>query len=423
MELKEISEKVEVLRREVADVCSQLVQRPSQHPEGKTDGCVTYIKDYFDGLGIETEVYTLEEGKPNIVARIKGKSSSTIFWVGHLDVVPEGKPENWTYPPYSGAIKDGMIYGRGSSDMKGACASAMVAAKVLNEYQPPHNMDFWFTADEEVGGRAGARWLAEKHIFKGEACIIGDGGGSSPGLVNIGVGNKGGLGMRLIARGRTAHGSRPYLGENAIDRLLAVIPYVRRIGDYRLELPPDLAPLVKSSAEFLLRDQTLTEAQRLATKSLYDYPTGPSLNIFRGGVKSNVVPDYAEAQFDVRLTPGCDAGRVKARLEELVAEAGVPGVVVEASASQTVGYYEPPGSAPVASLSEAVRLVTGVKPALTIAPWGTDAVSVKRFLGVPCLIFGPMVESQLHSPDEYVPVENLVTAAKVYATYPYVYGG
>jgi succinyl-diaminopimelate desuccinylase len=334
-----------------------------------------------------------------------------------------GGPENWTYPPFSGIIGDSRVWGRGSSDMKGACASAMVAAKVLSELDSvPNNVDFWFTADEEIGGRAGARWLAEKRIFRGDLCIIGDGGGSTPGLVNIGVGNKGGLGMRLVARGKTAHGSVPYLGENALDRLLAAIPCARRIGDYRLELPAELAPVVKSSVEFLLKEEGLTETQRLATKSLYDYPTGPSLNILKGGVKGNVVPDYAEAQFDVRLTPGCDAGKVKARLEELVAEAGVSGVTVEASASGTVGYYEPVGSPFVASLSEAVEGVMGVKPALTIAPWGTDAVSVKRFLGVPCLIFGPMVESQLHNPNEYVPVDNLVAAAKVYAVYPFFYG-
>jgi len=422
MQLKGVSERVETLREEVAEVCSQLVQLPSEHPEGRTDGCVEYIKDYFGKLGIETEVYTLEKGKPNIVAHIKGESNRTIFWLGHIDEVPEGKLENWTYPPFSGTIKDGMVWGRGSSDMKGACASAMIAAKVLSEVRPPLNVDFWFTADEEIGGRAGARWLAEKRIFKGEACIVGDGGGSTPGLVNIGVGNKGGLGAKLIARGRTAHGSRPYYGDNAIDKLLAVIPYVKRIGDYRLELPPELASILKSSTKLLLRDQSLTEAQRLAAKRLFYYPSGPSLNVLNGGVKSNVVPDYAEASFDIRLTPGCDAGKVKVQLEELVAEAGVPGVTVQATTSQTVGYYEPWDSPFVASLSEAVQRVTGVRPALTIAPWGTDAVSVKRFLGAPCLIFGPMVETQLHQPNEFVPIDNLVTAAKVYAAYPFFHG-
>ena len=422
-QLEEISKRVESLRGEVAEVCSKLVQFPTPVPPGHTDEIVAYIQKYFDGLDVETKIHTLEERKPNIVARVKGQSDKTILYVGHIDVVPEGKPENWKYPPYSGKItEDGLVWGRGSSDMKGSCASAMVAARVLSEVGSPHNMEFWFTADEEIGGRAGARWLAEKQIFKGEVAIIGDGGGSTPGVINIGVGNKGGIGTRLIARGKTSHGSRPYLGDNALDKLLKVIPYVKRIGEYRLELPPELAPIIKSSVELLLRNEDLTEAQRLAMKSLYDYPTGPSLNILRGGVKGNVIPDYAEAYFDIRLTPGCDPRKVKERLEELVAEAGVPGVTVEASASRTAGYYESADSHHVRWFSEDVRLVTGEKPALTIAPWGTDAVSIKRYTGIPCLIFGPMLEDQLHQPDEHVPIENLVTSAKVYALLPYTYG-
>ena len=237
-----------------------------------------------------------------------------------------------------------------------------------------------------------------------------------------GVGNKGGIGTKLVARGRTAHGSRPYLGDNALDKLLRVIPYVRKIGDYRLELPPELTPIIRSSVELLLKNEKLTEVQRLAVKSLYDYPTGPSLNILRGGVKGNMVPDYAEAIFDIRLTPGCDPLKVKARIEELVEEAGVPGVSVEVRAPRTAGYYEPPNSPAIRYLSEAVQLVTGEEPTLTIAPWGTDAVSIKRYTGMPCLIFGPMLEDQLHQPDEHVPIGNLVTSAKVYALFPYIYG-
>jgi len=421
--MKEVLSRVEDLKGEVAEVCSRLVQYPTPNPPGYTDEVVAYIRDYFDGLGIETEVYEVEERKPNLVARIGGRSGKRILWVGHLDVVPEGKAENWTYPPYSGRVtEEGLIWGRGSSDMKGACAAAMVAARVLSEVGSPHDVEFWFTADEEVGGGAGVRWLAKEGLLRGDVAIIGDGGGSTPGLVSIGVGNKGGIGTKLVARGRTAHGSRPYLGDNALDKLLRVIPYVRKIGDYRLELPPELTPIIRSSVELLLKNEKLTEVQRLAVKSLYDYPTGPSLNILRGGVKGNMVPDYAEAIFDIRLTPGCDPLKVKARIEELVEEAGVPGVSVEVRAPRTAGYYEPPNSPAIRYLSEAVQLVTGEEPTLTIAPWGTDAVSIKRYTGMPCLIFGPMLEDQLHQPDEHVPIGNLVTSAKVYALFPYIYG-
>ena len=418
-----IFECVEALRGEVVEICSRLVQLPSQHPEGNTEECVLFIEEYFDELGVKTDVYTLEEGKPNIVAHVKGISDRTILWIGHLDVVPEGKLENWTHPPYSGKITDdGLIWGRGSTDMKGACAAAIIASRVLNEVGSPHNIEFWFTADEEIGGLSGARWLAEKSFFGGEVAIIGDGGGSTPGFVNVSVGNKARIGTSLIAKGKTAHGSRPYLGDNAIDKLLAVIPHVRKIGEYRLELPPELAPIIKSSVELMLRNNSLTEAQRLGVKSLYDYPTGPSLNILKGGVKGNVVPDYAEAYFDIRLTPGCDPRKVKERIEELVAESGVLGVTVQINAPQIAGYYEPADSSEVSYISEAVQLVTGVQPVLTIAPWGTDAVSIKHYTGLPCLIFGPMLEDQLHKPDEHVPIENLVTSAKVYSIFPFIYG-
>lgn len=418
-ELNRILRELESCRDETAEVCSKLVQFPTAAPPGDTVEIVSYIEDYFRRARIETETHTLETRRPNLVGRIKGESERTLLWIGHLDVVPEGKSENWTYPPYSGSIRDGRVWGRGSSDMKGANASAMVAAKALAQYRPPHNIEFWFTVDEEIGGRAGARWLSEEHILKGDAALIGDGGGCTPGLVNIGIGNKGGLGVRLTARGRTAHGARPYQGDNAIDRLLAAIPYVRRIGDYRLELPAELGPVIKASVETMLKNDCLTDVQRLAVKSLFDYPTGPSLNVIQGGVKSNVVPDYAEASFDIRLTPGCDGTKVKARLDELIAKCGIPGVSVQGSASKTVGYYEPTDSPFVKQLSEAVEFVTGAKPSLTIAPWGTDAVSVRRLAGIPCLIYGPMVETQLHQPNEYVPISNLVTAAKAYAAFPF----
>jgi succinyl-diaminopimelate desuccinylase len=425
---KNITKKVDKLDDETVNICSRLIQFPTQSPPGYTDEIVDFIQSYFKKIGVETEIHTIEKKKPNIVAHIKGASDRTIIWLGHIDVVPIGNPENWAYPPFSGEVKDGKIWGRGSSDMKGSNASAMIAARVLNTVKPPHNIDFWFTADEEIGSRAGVKWLAENQIIKGEVAIVGDGGGCTPGMINIGVGNKGGIGTKIIARGKTAHGSKPFLGENALDRLLKTISMVRRIREYRLELPQDLAPIIKSSVELLLREKGLTVEQKLTIKSLYDYPTGPSLNILNGGVKSNVVPDYAEAYFDIRLTPGSDPMKVRARIMELIQEAGVPGVTSEIRESKTAGYYEPPNAPSVKCLAETVEKVTGEKPALTIAPWGTDAVRLKHFIktdkhpnGIPALIFGPMIENQLHQSNEYVPIQNLITAAKVYALFPFYY--
>lgn len=428
MSIEEILLKVEGLSEEVVEVCSQLIQRPSENPPGRTDGCVEYIKGYFDGLGITNEVYQRDEGKPNIVARVKGSSGRKILWVGHNDVVPVGEPESWKYPPFNGTVADGKVWGRGASDMKGSNASAMIAARVLTEVGCPHDVDFWFTADEEVGGGAGARWLADEHIFEGEVAIIGDASGCDPGQVNVGVGHKGGIGSSLTADGKTAHGSTPYLGDNAIDKLLKVIPYVRRLSEFRLDVPADLEPILESTTEYMLKDDTLDDEQRKAVERLFYYPSGPSLNIIHGGVKSNVVPDRAECRFDIRLTPGIDAMKVKERLEALVAEANVPGVTLVATAAPRVGYYEKADEPSVISLAKAVERVTGEKPPLTLMPWGTDATSIKRNIkterhpdGIPNLLFGPMLRDQLHQSNEYVTTGNLVTAAKVYSVFPFYY--
>ena len=428
MSIEKILSRVEDLSDEVVEVCSQLIQRPSDHPEGRTDGCVEYIKGYFDDLEVESQIYQRDEGKPNIVVRVKGPSGRKILWVGHNDVVPVGEPDSWRYPPFSGTVAEGKVWGRGASDMKGSNASAMIAARVLSEVGCPHDVDFWFTADEEVGGGAGARWLADEKIFEGEVAIIGDASGCDPGLVNVGVGHKGGIGSRLVAEGRTAHGSTPYLGDNAIDKLLKVIPYVKRLSEFRLDIPDDLEPILESTTEYMLKDESLDEGQRKAVERLFYYPSGPSLNIFNGGFKGNVVPDSAQCRFDIRLTPGVDAVKVKERLEALVAEADVPGVTLIARASPRVGYYERADEPSVVSLVEAVERVTGERPPLTLMPWGTDAMSIKRNIrteehpeGIPNLLFGPMLRDQLHQSNEYVTTRNLVTAAKVYSLFPFYY--
>ncbi|MFH1141495.1 MAG: M20/M25/M40 family metallo-hydrolase, partial [Chloroflexota bacterium] len=258
MDLKKIGKLSEAASDEVTELCSGLVKFNSAHPTGYTDEVVTYIKKYLDKHGIENEVHATDPKKSNIVARVKGKGKK-VLWVGHIDVVPEGKPENWTYPPYSGTIADGCVWGRGSSDMKGACAAAMVSARILHEMKDvPNTVEFWFTADEEIGGGAGARWLAESGRFKGDICVIGDGNGGGPEAPSIDLGCKGGAGVKLIARGRTAHGSTPYLGDNAITKLIKGIPWVEKIGEYRLDYPKELKPVIDSSIEFYKTAQPLT---------------------------------------------------------------------------------------------------------------------------------------------------------------------
>lgn len=418
--MKRILSEAEATREEVVRLCSALIRFDSSHPEGRTDECVSYIQSYMDRHGIETEIHSRDPKKLNIVARIPGKTETKVLWVGHLDVVPIGKPEEWGHPPFGGEVEAGYIYGRGASDMKGACAAAMVAARLLNELGSRNTVEFWFTADEEIGGGDGARWLAESGRFKGDICIIGDGTGGGLEHPAIDIGCKGSVPTRLIARGKTAHGSTPFLGDNAIKKLMRAIPYVEWISEYQLQLPRELEEPIKESIAFMMVTLELTDEQKEAVRRVYHYPT-VSCNIIQGGVKRNVVPDYAEATFDIRLTPGSDPQAAKRRIEELVAEAAIPGVEVEVRAPEQAGYYESPNTSFARQLAETLELVTGKRPIFKILTGGTDAISIERYAHIPCLGYGLSMVGEAHKPDERNKIENLILGVKVYTLFPIRY--
>ena len=408
---------------EVAQLTSGLVKYNSAHPDGFTDGCVEYIKAYCDKHGIENEVHANDPKKPNIVARVKGTGDKNIIWVGHIDVVPEGKLENWVYPPYDGVIADDCVYGRGSSDMKGSCAAAMVSARTLNEMESiPNTVEFWFTSDEEIGGGEGARWLAQSGRFKGDICVIGDGNGGGPYAPSIDLGCKGGAGVKLIARGQTAHGSTPYLGKNAITRLIKAIPWVEKVDNFTLDWPEGLKSAVEGSVEYY-KGMTPEESHGVMEKNFYT----PSVtcNIIHAGVKINVVPDYAEAEFDIRLTPGSHPKKVVDRIKDLVKKSGIEGLEVvptrEHAADDYAGYYESPDSSFADQFKAVIKTITGKPVNMKILTGGTDGISTSKIAGIPSLGYGTSLTGQAHQPDERVTIENLVLGVKIFTAFPLVY--
>lgn len=424
MILEKIIELAEKTDKEVAELTSGLVKYNSAHPNGFTDGCVEYIKAYCDKHGISNEVHADDPKKPNLVARVKGTSDKKVIWVGHIDVVPEGKPENWTYPPYDGIIADGYVYGRGSSDMKGSCASAMVSARILNQMESiPNTVEYWFTSDEEIGGIKGARWLAQEGKFKADVCIIGDGNGGGPTAPSIDLGCKGGAGVKLIARGRTAHGSTPYLGDNAITKLINAIPWVEKINDFKLDFPESLMPAVQGSIDYYKAQSPGEDAINKAMEQNF-YTPSVTCNIIQAGVKINVVPDYAEAEFDIRITPGSHPTKVVDRIKELVKESGIDGLEVIGrpyKPEDTAGYYESPSSSFADQFRDVIKQITGKEVNMKFLTGGTDGISTSKIAGIPSLGYGTSLTGQAHQPDERVTIENLVLGVKIFTAFPFLY--
>ena len=417
-----VIEEVEGEESEVVDLTSKLIQFETVSPPSDTRECAEYVRSYLEEAGLETSTYRRRGNKVNVRGRLRGRADETIIWLGHLDVVPPGEPENWSYGPFSGEVADGRVYGRGSTDMKGSCAAAMVAAKVLSnmdEYDGP-TIDFWFTCDEEVGSLDGTRWLAESGVIEGDRCVIGDSFGSTPDKPWIDVGCRSYIRIRLTAHGRTAHGSVPFMGENAIERLIAAISEVMKVGERPLKLPRELNQTLESSTRFLLEDPGLNEKQREEASKLFYHPS-VSLTMIKGGVKVNVIPDLAEAMFDIRVTPGVDVEGVKEAIRVSLSKMDMAGLEMEVT-EVGEGYYEPPTSRVVEGMVRAVELVTGRRPRLKIMAATTDGIHIKNILGIPCVGFGAGVRGKAHTPDEYVTIENLTLTAKVYAVYPLIQG-
>jgi len=419
--INEVLNRIEKLESELISVTSTLIRFQTISPPSNTLECAEYVKSYFEDAGLEVSLHAKEKEKVNVHARVPGESGKTIIWLGHLDVVPAGMREKWRYDPFSGAVEGERIYGRGASDMKGSCAAAMIAAKVLSEVDKKDHatVDFWFTCDEEVGSPNGTRWLVEKGLIRGDACLVGDSLSKSPREPYIDVGCKGYLRLRLKAFGKTAHGSMPFYGDNAIDKLLLAVKNVKKIGDYQLKLPAELENSIKSSINYLLKNRDLTEEQENAIKRAFHYPT-VSLTIISGGIKVNVIPDYAEASFDIRITPGVNPQTIAEKIHELIGNFKASEIEAEILNLES-GYYERWDSDFALSLRRAVEIAVNMPPKPKILLGATDAIPIKKSLGIPCLGFGAGIEELAHAPNEYVTVEGLISAAKVYAILPLLF--
>src|SRR4051812_24528381 len=197
-------------------------------------------------VGIDSQILESERGRASLVARIEGTDSSrpALLVHGHLDVVP-ADPAEWSVHPFSGEERDGYIWGRGAVDMKDmdAMVLALVRDWARTGVRPPRDIVLAFVADEEAGGRLGARWLVDEHrgCFEGCSEAISEVGGFSITvrddlrLYLVQTAEKGLAWMRLTAGGRPGHGSFVH-DDNAVTRLCEA---VARIGSARRPtLPP-----------------------------------------------------------------------------------------------------------------------------------------------------------------------------------------
>ena len=394
-------------RDDLAATTLDLVGVDTRNPPGETRAAAAVVEEWFADLGVETERVAPDAAKPNVLATVPGTADRTLLYNGHLDTVPFDRAA-WSRDPLGERDGD-RVYGRGATDMKGAVAAMLWTARafVETDTRPPLDLAFAFVSDEETGGDAGLAALVARDALAADACVIGE-TTCEQGRHSVTAADRGSVWLTLAAEGEAAHGSRPVLGVNAIDRLYAAVERLRsEFGERELSLDPDVEALVAESVAYYA--PTMGEA---AARDLFATPS-INLGTIEGGEAVNAVPSSARARVDVRLSPGVYTPDLIADLRECVDSC--EGIVV-ADLSWSIGTYEPPDSPLVDATVSAAEDVTGERVYRRAATGGGDAKKLRN-AGIPTVEFGLGTDTA-HAPDEYTTLDALAGNAAVYTRLP-----
>jgi acetylornithine deacetylase/succinyl-diaminopimelate desuccinylase-like protein len=399
--------------------------------------CARWVAERLEEVGYETEyVEAGAPGRGNVFARLPGADPErgALLIHGHLDVVP-AEPADWSVHPFSGAVEDGYVWGRGAVDMKDMVGMTLAVARHLKRegIVPPRDLVFAFLSDEEHGGTYGGPWLVDNRpdLFDGITEAIGEVGGFSltvptrdggeRRLYLVETAEKGLSWMRLSARGRAGHGSMVH-DDNAVT---AVAEAVAKLGRHQFPLV-----LTESVEQFLTAvaeetgytfDVTSPDLEgaiaklggiaRIVGATLRD-TANPTM--LKAGYKANVIPATAEAMIDCRVLPGRKAA-FEREVDELI------GPNVTRSWERDLPSVETSFDGDLVDAMNAALLAND--PDARTVPYmlsgGTDAKAFSR-LGIRCFGFAPLrlppdldFASLFHGVDERVPVDALEFGTRV----------
>ncbi|EOB9086211.1 ArgE/DapE family deacylase [Staphylococcus aureus] len=378
--------------KEKIQLLADIVELQTEN-NNEIDVC-NYLTDLFDKYDIKSEILKVNEHRANIVAEI-GNGSPILALSGHMDVVDAGNQDNWSYPPFQLTEKDGKLYGRGTTDMKGGLMALVVSLIELKEQNElPHGTIRLLATAGEEKEQEGAKLLADKgYLDDVDSLIIAEPTGSG-----IYYAHKGSMSCKVTATGKAVHSSVPFIGDNAIDTLLEFYNLFKekyselKQQDTKHEL--DVAPMFKSLIGKEISEEDANYASGLTAVC----------SIINGGKQFNSVPDEASLEFNVRPVPEYDNDFIESFFQNIINDVD----------SNKLSLDIPSNHRPVTSDKNS-KLITMIKDVassyveqdeifVSALVGATDASS---FLGdnkdnVDLAIFGPGNPLMAHQIDEYI---------------------
>ncbi len=333
----------------------------------------------------------------NVIGRVGvGRPERCLVFNGHMDHVGIGDPAAWTHDPFGAEIEDGILFGRGAVDMKGALAAMIYGAKLLREAgsQLPGEVYVVGVVQEEPMEGLAMRWLVEEEGLRPDYVVLGE-----PTNLQVSRGQRGRLEIRVTTRGRACHASTPALGDNAIYSAARLI--------FGVEL---------LAGQLSMNDQVLGSGSIAVTQ------------IESAAGSRNVIPDRCTFVIDRRLTLGETEARALAEIQQIIqregvdAEAIVPDFETTSYTGQRLRgreYYPawlmPEDHPLVRAVQRGAERALGVRPRLCVWSFSTDGVYTMGEAGIPTVGFGPGEERFAHAADERIRLEDVIRAAHAYA--------
>jgi succinyl-diaminopimelate desuccinylase len=381
----------EAISGEAVALLSRLVRADSSDPPGDISAAAAVVCELLEREGIGFQVLESAPGIRNVVARLEGTRAGprrTLLFNGHLDTVPPG--DGWTVDPFGAEVRDGFMYGRGTTDMKAGIASCLAALVALKRRGAPFAGSVIFTAvgDEEYHSLHGTKWLLSRGLTADFAITC------EPTNLDICLGNRGLLMVDVLVKGKASHGGRPHLGKNAINVALRVVEGLNALS-------------FESARDDRFKD-----------------PVG-SLSIvgLHGGERINVIPDRCEFYIDRRLMPNERSQDAIEQIRRVIeSTTGVNPAAVDCRDAQIVMtpevWHEPfwidEGSELVRECTALYREQFEREPAFEGKSAGTDASHLTSMGKIPTVVFGPGDYNRSHTVDERVELAQLGPAARYY---------
>ncbi len=395
MDSEKILKKAEEYTDEIASFLMDIVAIPSL--SGQEEKVVKRIEAEMKRSGFD-EVRI--DGFGNVIGKI-GNGSTAIAMDAHIDVVDIGERALWDFEPFSPFIKDGRLYGRGTSDQKGGMAAMVYGMKILKELKLLDDFTVYITGTVQEEDCDGLCWqyILKESIIKPEVVVL-----TEPTGLKIHRGHRGRMEIKVTTRGISAHGSAPERGDNAIYKMA---PILLELQELNKRLKYD---------EFLGKG-TLTVSQ-----------------IFFKSPSACSVADECSITIDRRLTVGETKESAIQEITNLKActdaKAEVELYKYDSPTHTGLRYptekYFPTWSTPkehraVKSAITTYKQLFNKEPAVDKWTFSTNGVAISGMFGIPCVGFGPGYEELAHAPNEYTPVEHLPKATAFYALFPYIY--